>query len=252
MAGIVGRVFRQAVEPLAQVRCCRSFTIPENLVKFHYRKKSSNYTSFISGPCRGISSEAKLFRDLQVVTMDASGQLQKESIPMKQAMKGMHARDILALGVSSVELDQRRPSPPVLLPRGNSIFVSFGNIKAVIHPDSLIALEPHRSVVSAWLADLSGSMKRYGIISDTPFELFVLEDILCEMCDTFDRRMMIYGPLVNSLLVEVDSLADASEGFNKLVPLKDALYQFEMAVKEAQRCILDTIDNDVSRRCHAA
>ena len=82
----------------------------------------------------------------------------------------------------------------------------------------------------------------------TPFELFVLEELLREMCDVYDRRLILYRPLVSSLLKEVEVASDAMEGVHKLVPLSDALYEFEMLIKEAQQCLLDVLDKEVSRR----
>lgn len=181
---------------------------------------------------------------LKVVRVDQSGTLENHILPMKALMKSLHAREILALGVTSFEQsEQRRIATPMLLPRGQSIYVSFGNIKAVIKSDSVTALEPQLQVVSGWLHDMGDFLSKYGVSSEQSFQLFCLEDILREMCDTFDRRMMIFRPLVNSLLLEVDSSLDASDGFQRLLPLKDALYEFEIAIKEAQRCILDILDN---------
>jgi hypothetical protein len=179
-------------------------------------------------------------------------------------MAGMHARDVVALGLTSISLgpssskpftspsstggggyEFERPAPPLLLPRSSALFVSFGNIKASIYADHVLALEPSKPLVDAWVSDLASYLSKNGLPPDSSFELFVLEYILKEMCDTFDRRLTVYDSLVNNLLLEVDNLTDVSAGFNKLVPLKDALFQFELAVKEAQRCLLDFIDNEV-------
>jgi len=76
----------------------------------------------------------------------------------------------------------------------------------------------------------------------TPFELFVLEELLREMCDVYDRRMILYRPLVASLLKEVESASDAIEGVHKLVPLSDALYEFEILIRNAQQTLLDVLE----------
>jgi hypothetical protein len=201
----------------------------------------------------------KYIKELTVIRVDSGGVRDTLRYPLKQVMSGMHARDVVALGLTSISLgpsastpfssssgnEFERPAPPLLLPRGSALFVSFGNIKASIYADHVLALEPSKPLVDAWVSDLASYLSKNGVPTDSSFELFVLEYILKEMCDTFDRRLTVYDSLVNNLLLEVDSLTDVSAGFNKLVPLKDALFQFELAVKEAQRCLLDFIDNEV-------
>ena len=66
------------------------------------------------------------------------------------------------------------------------------------------------------------------------------------MCDVYDRRMILYRPLVSSLLreVEITTSSNAIEGIHKLVPLSDMLYEFELLVKEAQQCLLDILEKE--------
>jgi hypothetical protein len=54
----------------------------------------------------------------------------------------------------------------------------------------------------------------------TPFELVVVEMILQELTEMFDRRLRIYSPLVGNLLSNVGSEVDAVEGIQKMVPLQ--------------------------------
>lgn len=231
--------------------CSTSFKYTNQLRCIPFLSYAARYSAFTplltSSIPAATATAGDILGQLYVSCVDQNGSIESKTLPIKQLMKSMHAREILALGVTSSEKSeqQRRIATPLLLPRGHSIYVSFGNIKAIIKPSSVTALEPHLPVVSTWLNDMGDFLAKYGVSSEQSFQLFCLEDILREMCDTFDRRMVIFGPLVNSLLLEVDSSLDASEGFQKLIPLKDALYEFEMAVKEAQRCILDILDNEV-------
>lgn len=78
---------------------------------------------------------------------------------------------------------------------------------------------------------------------EAPFELHVLEELLKNMCETYDRRMVLYRPLGHSLLKQVE-LSDTIEGIHKLLPLSDALYEFELSIKEAQHCLLDILDDE--------
>jgi hypothetical protein len=258
-----------------------------------------------------------------VLKVDRNGLKTTQFVPMIQFLREkMHARDLLALGIShegaqssdSSGYGSDQSTPPLLLPRGHSIIASFGSIKTIIYTDHILIIDPQKLQVSAWASDISAALIHrnarsvmsggggdFGLGDDaeaqlmqeahlhrldaqqqelglddvegqgevmsqvaggaaedqfsqlqplqTPFELFVLEELLREMCDVYDRRMILYRPLVASLLKEVETASDAIEGVHKLVPLSDALYEFEILIKKAQQTLLDVLEEVSVCRC---
>ena len=84
--------------------------------------------------------------------VDNDGTTSSSFIPMNSFLREkMHARDLLALGMShqydSHHNEQEaerykdvRPSPPMLLPRINSIIASFSSIKTIIYSDHVLII----------------------------------------------------------------------------------------------------------------
>lgn len=143
---------------------------------------------------------------------------------------GLHARDLFALNLfdESNERDYSKPQkhlknrvPFIVSPRENSIIVSLGNVKSIIYRDSILIFNPTKPVVRTWTNNLSEMLpKANEKYPDSPFELIVLEMILQELTEMFDRRLRIYNPLVSNLLSNVESEIDAAEGIQKMVPLQ--------------------------------
>lgn len=85
----------------------------------------------------------------------------------------------------------------------------------------MLIFNPTKPVVKAWTNNLSEVLpKAKEIYPDSPFELIVIEMILQELTEMFDRRLRIYNPLVSNLLNNVESEVDAVEGIQKMVPLQ--------------------------------
>ena len=143
---------------------------------------------------------------------------------------GLHARDLFALnlfdesGSSAYGKPQKHLKnrvPFIFAPRENSIIVSLGNVKSIVYKDYILLFNPHKPVVKAWASTLAAMLPRHRTESpDTPFELVVIETILQELTEMFDRRLRIYHPLVSNLLSNVASEVDAVEGIQKMVPLQ--------------------------------
>jgi hypothetical protein len=75
----------------------------------------------------------------------------------------------------------------------------------------------------------------------------ILEDMIREACELFDRRLRLYSPLVGSLLLMAESESDAFEGVQKLVPLQDALQAFEIEVRGAREALLAVYGDEDSK-----
>lgn len=184
----------------------------------------------------------------------------------------MHARDLFSLALTSNHDERstrntapRRP-PAAILPRGNEIVVSFGNVRAVVGHDSAMMFDAHNPNTQLLAQDLSKVfeekmkealespdgenlfvdkelMCRAHYIGD-PFELVFLEEVLRDVCDTFNRRIRLYEPIVDSLLSRVSNEVFSDSGVHSLVPIKDSLQEFEIHVKSGLDCLTHLLDND--------
>ena len=77
------------------------------------------------------------------------------------------------------------------------------------------------------------------------FELMFLEAVLRDICDSWHRRLRLYGPVVRGLLSQGGLDADAEADFmHQLVPLKDGLEQFGMEVDAARTTVTDLLKSD--------
>jgi magnesium transporter len=77
-----------------------------------------------------------------------------------------------------------------------------------------------------------------------PPELVFLQDVLCETCDAFDRRVSIYEPIVDSFVDRVANEVFSDAGVHQLVPIKDLLQLFEIHVKQSLECLSTLLNND--------
>ena len=109
---------------------------------------------------------------LSVLRVNSSGQVDSLYITVDKFLreKTMHARDLLALGIThsnsnvaygsglynqhnqhhDIEetYNTYKPTSPLLLPRANSLIVSFGNIRTIIYRDHVLILDPNTTVKS--------------------------------------------------------------------------------------------------------
>jgi hypothetical protein len=99
-------------------------------------------------------------------------------------------------------------TPAAIVPRGNLILVSFGNVRAVVGLENLILLDAHRPVVQDFASELVKVFSRRGeyqagihMFEDLPqyYELIFLEGLLRDTVESFNRRVHLYDPIVNNL-----------------------------------------------------
>ena len=76
------------------------------------------------------------------------------------------------------------------------------------------------------------------------FEIVFIEEILRDTCETFNRRLLIYEPIVSTLLTRVHNEMFSDEGVQHIVPIKDSLQEFELNVKNCLECLTHLLDND--------
>ena len=176
---------------------------------------------------RGLQSKGKF----SCISLSQSGEQNQQIFSFHDLHRmGLHARDLFALNLvdESITRDFDKPQkrlenrvPFIFVPREKSIIVSLGNIKSIVYKDNILIFNPRKPVVRAWTSNLAEMLPNYKKDNpETPFEVFVMEKILQELTEMFDRRLRIYNPLVNNLLSNVGCEEDTVEGIQKLVPLQ--------------------------------
>jgi hypothetical protein len=217
-------------------------------------------------------------QEMKVLELQADGK-QRELLLSPRDLKNkynIYYRDITSLGVSlggspQVKLKHNRRSSTLLSPRESCIVASIGNIKALLLSTSVLIFDSDTPVVRSWLNQYS--FQRYNP-QDT-FELFILEDLLINVCNNFDRRLLLYHALLRNLeaektadqmeaakeacrrptipmlfrdfksLFESESLQDPDEDIiYKLSPLIELLNSFEIEIGECRERLLELLKND--------
>ena len=148
-------------------------------------------------------------------------------VPVKailQKSRGIHVRDLLAL---SIQTDSMDPGDHLVLPRGEAVLMKIGHIKAITWRDCAYLFDSHRPDVVLFSSTLQNSLVQLPSSPSEHFELFFLEEVLREVCDTWDRRIKLYRPVVDKVIGGVgDGTGDG--GVHRLVPLKDSLMDFQV------------------------
>ncbi len=214
--------------------------------------------------------------EFDILTVDKFGKKEPQKISMKSLKTqtlGFHARDVIALGISPHASDNnsqqlRKTMDNVILPRESATVASLGNIKVILKQDTLVVFNPLNPLVKSWVQHISKELKDLAHVDDD-FELFILENLLNEMCDSFDRRLALYDSLFERLMEKgILTVADRSESvlshsllykiifeeyatmdrdnegyFYKLAPMLDLCYDFELELKNAQKCLVDIVSN---------
>ena len=99
------------------------------------------------------------------------------------------------------------------------------------------------------LSGLSSHKGRYEEGSETEaeyesFELIFLEEILRDVCATYNRRLKLYEPVVDTVVTRVSNEMHAASGVHRLVPIKDSLQEFELNIRSALDGITGLLGDD--------
>lgn len=88
-------------------------------------------------------------------------------------------------------------------------------------------------------------------VGDEPFELVFLEEILREVCDTWNTRIQFFNAIVGSVVGATTetgkfygNVIDSGSIIHQLALLNDSLCAFEMDIKQALDCLTDLLNND--------
>jgi hypothetical protein len=80
---------------------------------------------------------------------------------------------------------------------------------------------------------------------EDPPELVFLETVLADAVDSFSRRIRIFKPIVDDLLLRVSTDEEFSgSGIHQLAPLKEKLQSFEVYVTQAYQCLTQLLNDD--------
>jgi hypothetical protein len=154
--------------------------------------------------------------------------------------------------------------PPQLIPRGDCILGLIGPFKMILLHDHAYFFSHERGTVKSAIdrlhqivlvrsdmIDASSSMtssssyvltegedftsgSNNGLsLESSPFELIVIEHILVELCAAYQRRMVLFQPVVSRLLFGLThgSEKDAMEGLHRLVPIKTGIGNFQVILR---------------------
>eukprot|EP00980_Cylindrotheca_fusiformis_P020238 scaffold7316_cov123-Cylindrotheca_fusiformis.AAC.13 len=179
-----------------------------------------------------------------------SGKIDSINLPPTEILKrtSILPRDLVSLDLTSERDQNSRPynlmQRPLtaILPRTDSILLSFGNIRAVAGRETVFVLDAHSKAAKSFAEDLSRAYKVPNV--GEPPELIFLEAVLKDTVDTFFRRISLFEPIVDDLLTKASNEVFSDQGVHQLVPLKDSLQSFELQVKKSLACLEDLLNDD--------
>jgi hypothetical protein len=202
----------------------------------------------------------------KVTQVSYNGELKKFNMAPTQILKrtSIFARDLVSLNITSRHERYNRPNRPILrpptaiLPRTDSILLSFGNVRAVASREFVWVFDAHGPVAKVFAEDLA---QLYGNPSASSYgdhvagggggrggreapELIFLEAVLRDTSETFARRVSLFEPIVDDFVSRVENEVYSDSGVHQLVPLKDSLQSFELQVKQALQCLTDLLEDD--------
>ena len=76
------------------------------------------------------------------------------------------------------------------------------------------------------------------------FELIFLEEILRDVCGTYNRRLLLYEPIVDDIAARVSNEMYTTSSVNRLVPIKNSLQEFELNIQSALNGITTLLNDD--------
>lgn len=222
------------------------------------------------------SSSSPLYKTVEV-SKDGKVTYTSQTVSEILRSSSMHARDLFSLNLSSsdhkssrnIATRSMRPSAAIL-PREDSIIMSFGTVRALIRYDSGIIFDAHKPTIQLLADDISHTFhnihtrfnngrncdertvyqenqeNQENIIIDNQdsFELIFMEEILREVSDTYSRRLKVYEPILDSVVSNVSYDVSTSTGVHRLVPIKDSILEFEIHVQSVLDCLNELLMND--------
>lgn len=187
------------------------------------------------------------------------GEVTVENLQTPEILKAaqIYARDLFLLNVTSRQERRRRQRPDVqrnsavIMPRKDSILVSFGNVRAIVGLDQVFLMDAHQPVVQEFAQEMSQIYREESAASSSssggggdPNELLFLDEVLRDTVDSFSRRLQLYEPIIDNFLDKVSHEIYSDTGVHQLVPLKDSLQSFEIQVRQSVDCLASLLNDD--------
>lgn len=191
------------------------------------------------------------------------------------ALSGRRERRDRAAGNA---MSEKMRQPPTILPRNDSMILSFGPIRAVAERDFVYIFDVDNQVAKSFAEEVSLLYKERAASIEqqerqqeqdqnlpsqrngtTPHdcykqiptaheehpELVFLEAVLADAVESFSRRIRIFEPVVDDLLMRVSTDEEFSApGIHQLAPLKDQLQSLEVFVTQAYQCLTQLLNDD--------
>lgn len=156
-------------------------------------------------------------------------------------------RDLFTLNITSRQERRMKLRPEryvsAIVPKETVILLSFGSIRAVVGLDHVFLFDAHKPMVRAFAKEVA-AVFRSGNLHGEPPELVFLEQVLNSTVESFNRRLRLYEPIVDSFLDKVSNEIYSDTGVHQLVPLKDSLQSFEIQVKQSIDCLTGLLNQD--------
>lgn len=184
----------------------------------------------------------------KVTKVSYTGSIQTVNLRVDELLKSasIYARDLFTLNLTSRQERRRaervRRTVSEIQPRDSLLLLSYGNIRAVAGLEEVYLFDAHSPVVQEFAGELA-LVYRSGRLEEPP-ELVFLERVLEDTVDSFNRRLRIYEPIVDSFLDRVANEVYSDTGVHQLVPLKDSLQSFEIQVKQSLDCLTELLQDD--------
>lgn len=211
----------------------------------HTRKRRISSRSDVA------SSPDTLKKSFEVAQVHCdSGKIDSINLPPAEILKrtSILPRDLVSLDLTSQKDKHSRPynlmQRPLtaILPRTDSILLSFGNIRAVAGRENVFVLDAHSKAAKSFADDLSRAFQQP--TQEDPPELVFLEAVLKDTVDTYFRRIALFEPIVDGFLNRSSNELFSEQGVHQLMPLKDSLQSFELQVKKSLTCLEDLLNDD--------
>ena len=193
-----------------------------------------------------------------------TGKIEVTNVKSTELLKSskIHARDLFDLNLTSrqeraTRMSNARRGPfrvqrsmAAIVGRPTSIVLSFAQIRAIVGRHFVLFLEAHDPAVQDFARELAEQYKQIWNQNDDiwngqeAMELIFLEEVLRNSVESFNRRLRLYDPIVNSFLIKSNNEVYSDTGVHQLVPLKDSLQSFEMHVKQCLDCLTQLLEDD--------
>jgi magnesium transporter len=211
----------------------------------------------------------------KALVLHQNGQLTPKTYQVAEilALPDMHARDLISMSIQEVILEQEeeeykdaeveednawmgsnvidgrfknmimdRPIP-LILPRGQSILVALGHIRAIIGTRQCVFFDAHLPTVRLTIDEIADIIKGERKMA---FELAVLEASVKTLCERYQRRARLFSSSVDFMLSAGEGGMNPAEStkYQQLLAVRDGISSFTLKVDDMINAFVELLDND--------